>query len=112
MFWQRIQELVSTSALIIDRPQGSAHPRFADIIYPLDYGYLDGTTAADKGGIDVWLGSDPRRQLNGVVVTADLLKRDAEIKIVLGCTPAEIAMIVAFHNRETQGGLFVISPLD
>lgn len=110
MFWQRIQELVATSPLIIDRPQGSAHPRFADKIYPLDYGYLAGTTAADKDGIDVWVGADPRRQVNGVFVTVDLLKRDAEIKIVVGCGDAEIEAIHIFLNQATQSGIFVVSP--
>lgn len=110
MFWQRIQELVATSTLIIDRPKGSAHPRFPDVIYPLDYGYLEGTMGGDGDGIDVWVGSEARQQVVGVFITADLLERDAEIKVVLGCTRDEIATIDAFHNQATQGALFIASP--
>lgn len=110
MFWQRIQELVATSTLIIDRPKGSAHPRFPDVIYPLDYGYLEGTAGGDGDGIDVWVGSETSRQVVGVFITADLLERDAEIKVVLGCTPSEIETIEAFHNRATQGAVFIASP--
>lgn len=58
-FWCKLDELVQSGDLVIDRPQGSAHPRYPDIIYPLDYGYLAGTTAADGEGIDVWVGSLP-----------------------------------------------------
>jgi len=56
-FWQEIAQLAKTNSIIIDRPKGSAHPRYPKVIYPLDYGYLENTTAADGGGIDVWLGS-------------------------------------------------------
>lgn len=56
-FWQGVTELLITNSLIIDRPKGSPHPRYPQMIYPLDYGYLENTTSADSGGIDVWLGS-------------------------------------------------------
>jgi inorganic pyrophosphatase len=55
--------------------------------YPFDYGYLAGTVAADGGGIDVWLGmqaSANERRVTGVICAVDLLKRDSEIKILLG----------------------------
>jgi inorganic pyrophosphatase len=88
-FWRALDELVRTSTLCIDRPKGTAHPRFPDFIYPLDYGYLEGTSAADGGGIDVWLGSLPERRVTGILFTVDRMKRDAEMKILIGCTPAE-----------------------
>lgn len=58
-FWAALDELVATSTVRIDRPKGTAHPRYPSFIYPLDYGYLEGTQAADGGGIDVWVGSLP-----------------------------------------------------
>ena len=101
-FWNAIDQLVAASQLVIDRPKGSAHPRFPEIIYPLDYGYLDGTTSGDGQGIDVWLGSGPERQTTAIACTIDLWKRDMEIKILLSCTAAEIALIAAFLNQESQ----------
>ncbi len=56
-FWQSMTQLLITNSLIIDRPKGTTHPRYPDLIYPLDYGYLENTTSSDGGGIDVWLGS-------------------------------------------------------
>ena len=35
---------------MIDRPKDSPYP---DIIYPLDYSYLEDTYSSDNGGIDV-----------------------------------------------------------
>ena len=58
-FWQALDTLVAQSKIIIDRPKGSAHPRYADFVYPLDYGYLKNTAAMDGEGIDIWLGSRP-----------------------------------------------------
>ncbi len=55
-FWRALETLAQSSALIIDRPKGSAHPRYPDMRYPLDYGYLAGTTSGDGAGIDVWDG--------------------------------------------------------
>ena len=52
-FWQAFDRLILESEIVIDRPKGSAHPRYPDFIYPLDYGYLKGTTAMDGSGIDV-----------------------------------------------------------
>ena len=97
-FWEALEHLVSTSEIVIDRPKGSRHPRYPDVIYPLDYGYLAETTSPDGGGIDLWLGSRPEKSLNAIIVTVDVLKRDSEIKLLLGCTPAETRVIFEFLN--------------
>jgi inorganic pyrophosphatase len=102
LFWTTLQRLVAEHRLVIDRPRGSVHPRFPDFKYPLDYGYLEGTSAADGGGIDVWVGSLPDRPLVGVVCTVDLLKRDTEVKLLLGCTTAEMQLVLATHNSGPQ----------
>lgn len=101
-FWCSLDELVSTSRLVIDRPRGSAHPRYPDITYPLDYGYLADTTAADGDGIDVWLGSLPERRVTGIICTVDLHKRDAEVKLLLGCTPDEAHTALGMHQSGGQ----------
>ena len=98
-FWQAIDELVSQSEIVIDRPKGSAHPRYPDYIYPLDYGYLKDTSAMDGSGIDVWVGSGEKK-VDALVCTVDLLKRDSEIKILIGCTAAEKTAVYKTHmNR-------------
>lgn len=101
-FWRKLDELVGVCALVVDRPAGSAHPRYPGLIYPLDYGYLAGTTAADGHGIDVWLGTLPERRVTGIIATVDLRKRDAEIKLLLACTPAEASIALATHQSSSQ----------
>ncbi len=97
-FWTLLDQLVSEHEIVIDRPQGSAHPHFADMIYPLDYGYLAGTTSGGGQGIDVWRGSTEITQVTGIACTADVWKNDAEIKILLGCSEQDMATISDFLN--------------
>ena len=109
-FWLALDQLIATSEITIDRPKGSAHPRYPDYIYPVDYGYLADTGAMDGGGLDVWVGSLPGRALTAVVCTVDLHKRDAELKLLLGCTAAEQQAILAVHNADFQSGILVERP--
>lgn len=97
-FWTAIDTIVGESEIVIDRPAGSAHPRYPHVIYEVSYGYLKNTQAMDGGGIDVWLGTDEKKVV-GIICTVDLLKRDSEIKILIGCTEKEIDYIYNFHNE-------------
>jgi inorganic pyrophosphatase len=99
LFWQEITNLVATNQITIDRPKGTPHPRYPEVIYPLDYGYLENTTASDGGGIDVWIGSLEVRTLTGILCTFDTLKRDMEIKVLLGCTGMDLEIIQQFHRE-------------
>jgi inorganic pyrophosphatase len=111
-YWQRMDRLLAELDLVIDRPRGSIHPRFPDFIYPYDYGYLKGTQAMDGGGIDVWAGSQRELGVTGVICTVDLTKKDAEIKILLGCTGEETEAILRLHNDGQMSAVFVARPTD
>lgn len=107
-FWQAIDELVSSNKIIIDRPKGSMHPKYTDCRYEVDYGYIENTTSMDGGGIDVWLGSLPDRKVNAIICTVDLMKKDSEIKILIGCTEEEIKTVYEFHNdSEFMKGILI-----
>lgn len=95
-FWNEMVDLIENKPIVIDRPRGKAHPRLANLIYPLDYGYVEGTLAADGDGIDVWIGSLGNRVLTGILCTYDTLDRDAEIKLLLGCTEDDVQTIINF----------------
>jgi len=97
-FWAALDSLAASAKIVIDRPKGSAHPRYPQFIYPLDYGYLQNTSAMDGGGIDVWQGSDAGAKIDAVMCIIDLNKRDSEIKILIGCTEEEKALVYQVHN--------------
>ncbi|MCL2351554.1 MAG: inorganic pyrophosphatase [Firmicutes bacterium] len=105
-FWLAVDRLVSESKIVIDRPKGSKHPKY-DFVYEVDYGYLENTRSTDGGGIDVWMGSLADKSCNAVVCTVDLLKRDSEIKILLGCNEDEKGIIMRFHNEGLMKGIMI-----
>ena len=97
-FVDYLQQLVDTNHIVIDRPKGSMHPRFPGKEYPVDYGYLKGTTSIDSGGVDIWVGSLGEYKVVGVLCTVDLLKKDTELKLLIDCTEEEIQLIHNFIN--------------
>lgn len=100
-FWSATDKLVAKTKIVIDRPKGSRHPRFPDIVYEVDYGYLENTSSMDGGGIDVWVGTRGDRKIDAIMCIVDLMKNDSEIKLLIGCTEEEKEIIYRFHN-ETQ----------
>ena len=107
-FWKAIDTLAASGTIIIDRPKGSIHPRFPHIKYEVDYGYIDNTASMDGGGIDIWRGSLPLNTVNALICTIDLLKKDSEIKLLIGCTEEEMRIVYEFHNRtEFMKGILI-----
>lgn len=98
-FWDALDRLVASSQVVIDRPKGSGHPRYPGFTYGLDYGYLEGTVSSDGEGIDVWVGTMGDGTPTAVIVTVDLVQRDSEVKVLLGCTDDEIEYVYGVHNE-------------
>lgn len=108
-FWEAVDKIVSDSRVVIDRPKDSSHPRFPDMIYPVDYGYLENTTSPDGNGIDVYRGTGFAMQVDAILCTVDLMKRDSEIKLLIGCTDEEKQTILDFHNEsEYMNGILIV----
>ena len=97
-FWRAMERLIADSEIVIERARGTRHPEHPQIVYPLDYGCLKGTSSSDGEEIDLFLGTDPARRLTGAFVTVDLEKRDCEIKLLIGCTGDEIRTVDHFFN--------------
>ena len=106
-FWENLDKLVQENTLIIDRPKNSAHPRYPDSIYPVDYGYLEGTHSGDGHGIDVWRGTLPDNTVQAFLVTVDMIKKDSEIKLVVGCTEEEINLLYPYTKSYSMASIIV-----
>ena len=106
-FWKALDELIEHSEIVIDRPKGTTHPKWPDFVYKLDYGYLKGTSSMDGEGIDVWVGSG-EKQVDAIMCIVDLMKKDSEIKILIGCTEEEKAIVYETHNEtEFMKGILI-----
>jgi inorganic pyrophosphatase len=112
-FWEALQELADAHPVKIDRRRGSQHPRYPDFIYPLDYGFLEGTISQDGGGVDVWLGTDQepaagyRLCLTGLLLTVDQEKQDVEAKLLLNCTHEEMETAFQASNSHLMKGILL-----
>ncbi|GAB4516497.1 MAG: hypothetical protein OHK0046_21970 [Anaerolineae bacterium] len=106
-FWDYLERLVRETDVIIDRRKDTQHPDYEDTIYPLDYGYLAGTTSSDGAGIDVWIGTRQDQTVDGIICTIDLLGRDSEIKVLLGCSEQDMHTVMDFLNQGDMRGLLI-----
>ena len=62
----------------------------------------------DGGGIDVWVGSDKEKKVDAIMCIVDLMKRDSEIKILIGCTEEEKRLVYQTHNEsENMKGILI-----
>ena len=106
-FRDYIDKLIECTEIVIDRPKYSSHPRFPGSKYPADYGYLKSTRSSDSSGVDVWVGTKSTPEVDGFLATIDLQKMDYEIKLVVGCTGEELAMIEQFHNTQDMRAIYI-----
>lgn len=90
----------------IDRPLGSAHPRHKNLIYPVNYGYVNGIIAGDGAEQDVYyLGeNEPVKSFSGKVIAVAHRFNDVEDKWIVAkdgvpFTKGEIEKATEFQEK-------------
>lgn len=78
------QYLGKTVEITVDRPLGSTHPKYPDIVYPVNYGYLAGVPGGDGEDQDVYLlgVQEPVEAYTAKVIAVIHRKNDKEDKLV------------------------------
>lgn len=99
LHWDAWAQCIEANGLTIDRPQGTAHPDYPSIRYPLDYGSVNDTLGTDGEPLDVFVGSGTTG-LVGAILTTDLRQQDREVKLLYDCTPAEVYAAHGFINYD------------
>ena len=96
----------------VDRPIGSSHPKHPEIIYPINYGYVDGVMAADGEEQDVYiLGTDePLETFEGKVIAVYHRTNDVEDKWIVSLDgrdykDREILDAIEFQEQFYKGSL-------
>ncbi len=91
---------------VMDRPLGSRHPRYPDMLYPVNYGCVPGVLAGDGAEQDVYvLGpTAPLETFDGVVIAVIHRFDDCEDKWVVAeagarYTAEDIRAAVAFQEK-------------
>ena len=97
---------------IIDRPLGSCHPRFPKMVYPINYGYIEGVIAGDGQEQDAYvLGTDkPIDTFEGKVIAVYHRFNDVEDKWIVSLdgsnyTDDEILQSIHFQEQYYEGEL-------
>ena len=92
--------------VIIDRPLGTYHPKYHDIFYTVNYGYVEGFIAPDGEEQDAYvLGIDkPIEEFTGVVLAVIHRLNDVEDKWIVvpegtSFTKEEIIKQVEFQEK-------------
>ncbi len=97
-FWQKIDTLVFSNQLEILRKRGENHPEYKNLVYPVDYGRLKDTQEEGSEGITVFKGTDTSGGI-AIVVAADILKKDLQVKLLINCSDEETEKILEFLNQ-------------
>ena len=97
---------------IIDRPLGSRHPKYPDLIYPINYGYVEGVFSGDGQEQDVYVfGSDkPIKTFKGKVIAIYHRFHDSEDKWIVSLdgsdySDEEILQVIHFQEQFFEGEL-------
>ena len=92
--------------VVVDRPLGTYHPKYKDLFYSVNYGYVEGIIAADGEEQDAYiLGvNEPIKEFTGKVIAVIHRFDDVEEKLVVVPTDAsftkeEIMKQVYFQER-------------
>jgi inorganic pyrophosphatase len=100
--------------VIIDRPLGSVHPKHEDMIYPMNYGYIEGIFAMDKQEQDAYIIGvhEPIKEFIGVVIAIVIRNDDIESKWVvapagISYTKSEITEMISFQEKYFQSEIIL-----
>ncbi len=86
----------------VDRPLGTPHPRYPELVYPINYGYVDGEFAGDGAEQDVYLfgAKDPLEKFEGKVIAVWHRFDDVEDKWIVSLDGGDLS------DEEILGGIF------
>ena len=97
----------------IDRPLGSCHPRHKELVYPINYGYVDGVFAGDGAEQDVYIigVNKPLERYEGKVIAVYHRINDVEDKWIVTLddrcySDEEILNDISFQEQYFVGELY------
>lgn len=88
--------------VIVDRPLGTYHPKYKNLFYPVNYGYVEGIIAADGEEQDVYiLGvNKPIKEFIGKVIA--VIHRFDEVEEKLVVVPMDVSLTKEEIKRQVD----------
>lgn len=101
--------------VVIDRPIGSVHPKYEDMIYPLNYGFIPNVFGGDGEELDVYLMglNVPVKEYKAKVIAIVHRHNDVEDKLVaapegMSFTKMEIEDAVRFQEQYFESEIEIL----
>lgn len=101
--------------VVIDRPIGSVHPKYEDMIYPLNYGFIPNVFGGDGEELDVYLMglNVPVKECKAKVIAIVHRHNDVEDKLVaapegMSFTKMEIEDAVRFQEQYFESEIEIL----
>ena len=96
--------------VVVDRPIGTYHPKYKDLFYSVNYGYVEGIIAADGEEQDAYiLGvNEPIKEFTGKVIAVIHRFDDVEEKLVVVPTDASLTKEEIMRQVDFQERFFKI----
>ena len=95
-FWQKVDTLFLSSGYTLKKKKGESHDSFKNLVYPTDYGRVN---TNGENVLSIYCGSGDRNKVTALVVAADILARELDVKILAGCNSEEEEEILRFLNQ-------------
>lgn len=96
----------------VDRPIGSQHPRYPEMIYPINYGYADDIMAGDGAEQDAYIfgTNKPIAEFEGKIIAVYHRFNDEEDKWIVSLdatdySDEEILRMIHFQEQYFEGEL-------
>ena len=97
-FWQKLDSLYLSSDFVIVNKKGSFLPEYPDTPFPCNFGFLK-TLSNDKDDSIYCFKGEASKEVNSIIVSADLLGKALRVTLCIGCTDKEIDNILHYMNQ-------------
>lgn len=98
-FWQKVDTLFLSGNLKQVKKKGEVHDTFKNLVFPTDYGRLEDLVSHTSNGIPVYMGSGNRNRITALIVAADILTKELDVKILVGCDEKETEDVLRYLNQ-------------
>ena len=98
-FWQKVDSLFLSGTKTLMKKKGEHHDTYNNLVYPVDYSRIVDMKSPSAHGVAVYMGSGNRNSVTGLIVAADILEKELDVKLLAGCTDEEIEDVLRYLNQ-------------
>ena len=99
LFWQKVDSLFLSGTKTLMKKKGEHHDTYNNLVYPVDYSRIVDMKSPSAHGVAVYMGSGNRNSVTGLIVAADILEKELDVKLLAGCTDEEIEDVLRYLNQ-------------